>query len=61
MYRDNCLCDDVGISGVQFRILCEVFHAPNAAKHELIHALADLNHVVLKQFADLLFGIPPKV
>src|ERR1700738_5272182 len=47
----------VGISGGQLRVSCKVFHAANAARHELVHTLADLNHAVLKPCADLLLGM----
>src|ERR1700730_2945677 len=47
----------VGISGGQLRVSCKVFHAANAARHELVHALADVNHAILKPCADLLLGM----
>jgi hypothetical protein len=50
------LCDDA-ISESQVRVFCEVFYAAHAAKHELIHALANLNHAILKPCADLLLGM----
>jgi hypothetical protein len=47
----------VAISRGQLRVSCKVFHAANAAKHELVHALADVNHAVLKPRADLPLGM----
>src|ERR1700685_2767594 len=33
-------------------------HSANVAKHQLVHALAALNHAILKPCADLVFGMP---
>ena len=58
MYRDNFFAHDVAIFGFQVRVYSEVFHAAKAAKHELIHSFADLNHGILEPCADLLFCMP---